>query len=126
MMTLAILLSLKTMESLQIGVATHFRATPLFSMKTVSLESSLTLGVKGPLVRSDQTRTEDDVLGVSHNLMLQWRIQDSRLVAYLAPFNVTFNFITIGCLTPLADFRGDSGRALGNVLIVRYLFRILR
>ena len=39
-MTLAILFSLKTMESLQNGVATHFQATPLFSMKTESQASS--------------------------------------------------------------------------------------
>ena len=32
-MMLAILFSLKTMESLQNGVATHFQATPLFSMR---------------------------------------------------------------------------------------------
>ena len=38
--TLAILLRLKTMESLQNGVAIHFRVTPLFSMRTVSLASS--------------------------------------------------------------------------------------
>ena len=37
--TLAILLSLKTMESLQNGVTTHFQATPLLSMRTVSLAS---------------------------------------------------------------------------------------
>ena len=36
-LTLAILFSLKTMESLQIGVATHFQATPLFSTRTVWL-----------------------------------------------------------------------------------------
>ena len=39
-MTLAILFSLKTIESLQNGVATYFQATPLFSMRTVSLVSS--------------------------------------------------------------------------------------
>ena len=39
-MMLAILLSLKTMESLQNGVATHLQATSLFSMRTVSLVSS--------------------------------------------------------------------------------------
>ena len=39
-MTLAIVFSLKTMESLQIGVATHFRVTPSFSMRRVSLASS--------------------------------------------------------------------------------------
>ena len=38
-MTLAILFSLKTMESIQNGVVTHFRATPLFSMRTVLLAS---------------------------------------------------------------------------------------
>ena len=37
---LAILFSLKTMESLQNGVATHFQATPLFSMRTILLASS--------------------------------------------------------------------------------------
>ena len=37
--TLAILFSLKTMESLLTGVATHFKATPLFSMRTISLVS---------------------------------------------------------------------------------------
>ena len=36
---IAILFSLKTMESLQIGVTTHFWATPSFSMKTVLLAS---------------------------------------------------------------------------------------
>ena len=36
-MTLAILLSLKTMEYLQYRVATHFGATPLFSMRPISL-----------------------------------------------------------------------------------------
>ena len=39
-MMLAILLSLKTMESLQNGVATHLQAASLFSMRTVSLVSS--------------------------------------------------------------------------------------
>ena len=39
-MTLAILFSLKTMESLQTGFATHFQATLLFSKRTVSLASS--------------------------------------------------------------------------------------
>ena len=39
-MTLGILFSLKTMESLQIGVATNFQETALFSMKTVLLVSS--------------------------------------------------------------------------------------
>ena len=39
-MTLAILFSLKTMESLQNGIATHFQATPLFLMKTESQASS--------------------------------------------------------------------------------------
>ena len=34
-MTLAMLLSLKTMELLQIGIAAHFQATGLFSMRTV-------------------------------------------------------------------------------------------
>ena len=40
----AILFSLKTMESLQNGVATHFRVTLLFSMRTVSLASSGSCG----------------------------------------------------------------------------------
>ena len=35
---LAILFSLKTMEPLKNGVATHFQATPLFSMRTLLLE----------------------------------------------------------------------------------------
>ena len=35
----SVLFSLKTMESLQIGVTTHFWATPLFSMRTVLLAS---------------------------------------------------------------------------------------
>ena len=52
-MTLAILLfSLKTMESLQIGVATYFQAIPLFSMRTVSLASlqrCRSIGLNGPL-----------------------------------------------------------------------------
>ena len=39
-MTLAILFSLKTMDSLQIGVATHLQVTPLFSMRTELLASS--------------------------------------------------------------------------------------
>ena len=39
-MTLSNLFSLKAMESLQIGVATHSGATPLFSMGTQSLVSS--------------------------------------------------------------------------------------
>ena len=39
-MTLAILFSLKTMESLQNGFATHFQVTPLISMRTESLASS--------------------------------------------------------------------------------------
>ena len=39
-MTLVILFSLKTMESLQVRVATHFRAILLFSMRTVSLAST--------------------------------------------------------------------------------------
>ena len=38
-MTLAILFSLKIMESLQDRVATHFRMTPLLSIRTVSLAS---------------------------------------------------------------------------------------
>ena len=38
--TLVILLSLKTMELLQIGVATHFQASPLFSMRTELLAPS--------------------------------------------------------------------------------------
>ena len=37
---LGVLVSLKTMQLLQNGVASHFRATPLFSMRTVSLASS--------------------------------------------------------------------------------------
>ena len=40
-MTLAILFSLKTMKSFQIGVATHFQVPPLFSMRTESLGLSL-------------------------------------------------------------------------------------
>ena len=36
---IAILFSLKTMKSLQIGVATHFQGTPLFSTRTVLLVS---------------------------------------------------------------------------------------
>ena len=39
-MMLAILFSLKTIESLQNGVATYFPVTPLFSMRTVLLASS--------------------------------------------------------------------------------------
>ena len=39
-MTLATLLSLKTMELPQIGVAIHFQAAQLFSMRTVLLASS--------------------------------------------------------------------------------------
>ena len=39
-MTLAILFSLKTMELLQIGAATHFQVSPLFSIRTVMLASS--------------------------------------------------------------------------------------
>ena len=38
-MMLVILSSLKTIESLQIGVATNFRVTPLLSMRTVPLTS---------------------------------------------------------------------------------------
>ena len=38
--TLAILFSLKTMESLQIGVAIHFQATLFFSMRSEMLASS--------------------------------------------------------------------------------------
>ena len=56
-MTLAILLSLKTMELLGNGVATHFQSTLLLSMRTESQASfsevvaalMLTLGVSGPL-----------------------------------------------------------------------------
>ena len=36
---LAILFSLKTMKSLQKGIATHFQSTPLFSMRKESLAS---------------------------------------------------------------------------------------
>ena len=54
-MMLAILFSLETMESLQNGVATHFRVIPLFSMITESLVSSQELlqmlDVNGPLTR---------------------------------------------------------------------------
>ena len=39
-MTLTILFSLKTMESLQNGFATHFQVTLLFSMRTESQASS--------------------------------------------------------------------------------------
>ena len=39
-MTLEIQFSLKTMESLQNGVVTHFRAIPLISMRTESQASS--------------------------------------------------------------------------------------
>ena len=39
-MTLAILFLLKTLESLQNGVATYFQATPLFSMRTELQASS--------------------------------------------------------------------------------------
>ena len=39
-MMLAILFSLKTIESLENGVATHFQVTPLISMRTESLASS--------------------------------------------------------------------------------------
>ena len=56
MMLLAILFSLKTMKSLQNGVATHFQPTPFFSMRTVQLVSSQSCcsveadaGVNGPL-----------------------------------------------------------------------------
>ena len=38
-MTLAILFSLKTMELLKNGIATHFQVTTLFSMRTESLVS---------------------------------------------------------------------------------------
>ena len=56
-MRLVILLYLITMELLQNRIGTHFQATPLFSMRTVSLASSqknmaaltLTLGVNGSL-----------------------------------------------------------------------------
>ena len=55
-MTLAILLSLKTMELLKNRVATHFGVIPLFSMRAVSLASlqhwvalTLTLCVNRPL-----------------------------------------------------------------------------
>ena len=52
-MMLVILVSFKTMESLQNRVTTHFGVTPLFSMRAVLLASSLglmlTLGVNGPL-----------------------------------------------------------------------------
>ena len=53
-MMLVILFSLKTMESLQNGVVTHFRVTPLFfnknSIASVLAALSLTFGVNGPLV----------------------------------------------------------------------------
>ena len=39
-MTPSIVFSLNIMESLQIGVAAHFQATPLFSMRTELLASS--------------------------------------------------------------------------------------
>ena len=39
-MTLAILFSLQTMQSLKNGVATHFQATAFFSVRTESLASS--------------------------------------------------------------------------------------
>ena len=39
-MTLEMMLTLKTMELLQNGVATHFRKTALFSKRTLSLASS--------------------------------------------------------------------------------------
>ena len=55
-MMLAIVFSLKTMKSLQIGVATHFQMTPLFSTRTELLASSLTLGVNGPLTVVDPGR----------------------------------------------------------------------
>ena len=55
-MTLAVLFSLKTILSLQNGIATNFQTAPLFSMRTVLLASSnscysleLTLGVNRPL-----------------------------------------------------------------------------
>ena len=43
-MRLVILFWLKTMESLQIGAATHFRVTPLISMRTVLLASLQSCG----------------------------------------------------------------------------------
>ena len=56
-MILVVLFSLKTLDLLQNGVATHFWVTPLSSMRTVSLASSqscrsvdLTLGVNGPKI----------------------------------------------------------------------------
>ena len=39
-MTLVILFSLQTMQSLKNGVATHSQATPFFSVRTESLASS--------------------------------------------------------------------------------------
>ena len=53
MMTIAILLSLKIMESLQNGIATHFGVTPLYSMEKsvakVIAALTLTPNVNGPL-----------------------------------------------------------------------------
>ena len=45
---LVILPSLKTMELLQIEIATHFKVTPLISMRAVWLVLSLTLSVNKP------------------------------------------------------------------------------
>ena len=49
----AILFPLKTMQSLQTGVATHFQETSLFSMRkesqALSQRWTLTLGINGPL-----------------------------------------------------------------------------
>ena len=60
-MLLAILPSLKTMESLQNGFATHFGATPLFSMREVSLVSSQHCCSVGTDAQCKRILTEIDV-----------------------------------------------------------------
>ena len=91
---LAILFSLKTMESLQNGVATHFRViplfrvTPLFSMITEPLVSSQELlqllDVNGPLTRY---RDMTPFAPIVFNFML-----------YLEKKMVEQEYIPVGCI----------------------------
>ena len=90
-MTLAILFSLKTMESLQIEVVTHFQASPLISMTIESLASSQSCHrvdadawCKRALSQQFKSDSLDDVDDVNDTVtitMTTWSVSALRLPA---------------------------------------------
>ena len=91
-MALAILFSLKTMESLQNGVATHYGATALFSIRLVSLASS-----------QDCHRVDikcKRALKVTHSVTLRWQ-----LIPRLGEFNLPGGFQLWAMLKTVIRFK---------------------